>query len=146
MPDTAARRRTLRRLIGAGTVRSQMQLVYALQEQGFSVTQATVSRDLAAMGVQKDGSRYVINARPVDQRYLARTLSTYVESLASSGNLVVLRTPPGAAQVVAAAIDGADLEGVLGTVAGDDTVLLIASGAEGGPGLQNLLERIGEAR
>lgn len=146
MAESAARRRALRRLVSKGAVRSQAALVAALEEQGFSVTQATVSRDLAAMGVSKDGSRYVINSRPVDHRYLARTLSTYVELFASSGNLVVLRTPPGAAQVVAAALDGSDLEGVLGTVAGDDTVLVISVRADGGASLQRLLERIGETQ
>lgn len=140
---TGARRRALRRLVSQGQVRSQAQLVAALEQQGFSVTQATISRDLAAMGVSKEGNRYVINSRPVDQRYLARTISTYVESFASSANLVVLSTPPGAAQVVAAALDGSDLEGVLGTLAGDDTVLVIAARADGGASLQRRLEKIG---
>ncbi|HUO46084.1 MAG TPA: arginine repressor [Acidimicrobiia bacterium] len=144
MAETAARRRALRRLISKGAVRSQAELVAGLEEQGFAVTQATVSRDLAAMGASKDGSRYVINSHTVDHRYLARTLSTYVELFASSGNLVVLRTPPGAAQVVAAALDGSDLEEVLGTVAGDDTVLVISLKADGGASLQRRLEKIGE--
>ena len=144
MADTAARRRALRRLVQKGQARSQAELVAALSEQGFAATQATISRDLAAMGVSKDGQRYIMNTRPVDYRYLARTLSTYVETFASSGNLVVLRTPPGAAQVVAAALDGSDLEGVLGTVAGDDTVLVISVRADGGASLQRRLEKIGE--
>ena len=146
MAETAARRRALRRLISKGAVRSQAELVAGLEEQGFLVTQATVSRDLAAMGASKDGSRYVINSHTVDHRYLARTLSTYVELFASSGNLVVLRTPPGAAQVVAAALDGSDLEEVLGTVAGDDTVLVISLKADGGASLQRRLEKIGETQ
>jgi len=146
MADTASRRRALRRVITSGLAGNQTEMVEALQTQGFAVTQATVSRDLAAMGVTKDGSRYVLNSRPVDHGYLARTLSTYVESFASSGNLVVLRTPPGAAQVVAAALDGSDLEGILGTVAGDDTVLVIATRADGGVSLQRRLERIGVAK
>jgi transcriptional regulator of arginine metabolism len=143
MPDTASRRRALRRVITSGLAGNQTEMVESLQAQGFAVTQATVSRDLAAMGVTKDGSRYVFNSRPLDHGYLARTLSAYVESFASSGNLVVLRTPPGAAQVVAAALDGSDLEGILGTVAGDDTVLVIAVRADGGASLQRKLERIG---
>ncbi len=145
MPETASRRRALRRLIATGTPRNQSELVDALQEQGFAVTQATVSRDLTAMGVKKDGSRYLLSNRPVDHGYLARTLSAYVESFSSSGNLVVLRTPPGAAQVVAAALDGSDLEGIIGTVAGDDTVLVVATRADGGASLQRKLEKIGVA-
>ncbi|HUP17961.1 MAG TPA: ArgR family transcriptional regulator, partial [Acidimicrobiia bacterium] len=70
----------------------------------------------------------------------------YVESIAVSGNLVVLRTPPGAAQVVAAALDAGGLEGVIGTVAGDDTVLVIAAAFDGGPELQRKLEEMGESR
>lgn len=143
MPETASRRRALRRLIATGTPRNQSELVDALQEQGFAVTQATVSRDLTAMGVKKEGSRYLLSNRPVDHGYLARTLSTYVESFSSSGNLVVLRTPPGAAQVVATSLDGSDLEGILGTVAGDDTVLVVATRADGGASLQRKLEKIG---
>jgi transcriptional regulator of arginine metabolism len=130
-------------MITSGLAGKQTEMVESLQAQGFAVTQATVSRDLAAMGVTKDGSRYVLNSRPVDHGYLARTLSAYVESFASSGNLVVLRTPPGAAQVVAAALDGSTLEGILGTVAGDDTVLVIAARADGGASLQRKLEKIG---
>jgi transcriptional regulator of arginine metabolism len=144
MAVTAARRRALRRLLQKDEVRSQAQLVAALEAQGFLVTQATISRDLAAMGVSKDGTRYVLNHRSVDHRYLARALAAYAESFASSGNLVVLKTPPGAAQMVAAAIDGSDLDGVLGTVAGDDTVLVIAVDATGGGALQRRLEEIGE--
>ena len=127
-------------------VQSQAELVSALQEQGFDVTQATVSRDLAAMGVSKNGMRYVLGGRKVDHGHLARTISAYVESIAVSGNLVVLRTPPGAAQVVAAALDAVELAGVLGTVAGDDTVLVVTADANGGPELQSRLEEMGESR
>ena len=63
-----------------------------------------------------------------------------------SGNLVVLRTPPGAAQVVAAALDAVELEGVIGTVAGDDTVLVVAAALDGGIELQARLEEMGETR
>lgn len=146
MPDTAARRRALRRLVRGSVVHSQAELVAALQEQGFDVTQATVSRDLAAMGVSKNGMQYVLGGRKVDHGHLARTISNYVESIAVSGNLVVLRTPPGAAQVVAAALDSVELEGVIGTLAGDDTVLVITAAVDGGPELQRKLEEMGESR
>lgn len=115
----------------------------ALRSLGFTVTQATVSRDLAALGVTKDGAGYGFRNRAgADRNYLARTISNYVESFASSGNLVVLRTPPGAAQVVAAALDASDLEGVLGTLAGDDTVLVISDQTEGGAELHLKLENM----
>lgn len=147
MPDTAARRRAIRRLVAKGPVRSQGELVEGLRSMGFPVTQATVSRDLAALGVSKDGPSYGFRGRgSMDSNYLARTISSYVESFASSGNLVVLRTPPGAAQVVAAALDASDLEGVLGTVAGDDTVLVISDHGDGGQMLQSRLERMGATK
>ena len=142
--NTAARRRALRRLVAKSPVHKQADLVEELRSAGFTVTQATVSRDLTAIGVTKNGSSYGFHGRgPADRNYLARTLSNYVESFASSGNLVVLRTPPGAAQVVAAALDASDVDGVLGTVAGDDTVLVVADRADGGLALQQELETIG---
>ena len=95
MPDTAARRRALRRLVSGGVVHSQAELVAALQEQGFDVTQATVSRDLAAMGVSKNGLRYVLGGRKVDHGHLARTISTYVETIAVSGQSRCPANPSG---------------------------------------------------
>ena len=72
-----------------------------------------------------------------------RALVEFVEDIVPSGNLVVLRTPPGAAQVVAGAIDGAGLPGAVGTVAGDDTVMAVAADGYGGRRLAGDLERIG---
>jgi transcriptional regulator of arginine metabolism len=143
MPDTAARRRAIRRIIETAPVRSQAQLVDDLSGQGFSVTQATVSRDLGAMGAKKNGDRYAFHRGPLDDRDLGRTIAAYAESIASSANLVVIKTPPGAAQVVAAAIDASTPEGVLGTVAGDDTVLVVTAAVDGGGALQAQLEAIG---
>ena len=71
------------------------------------------------------------------------TLSTYVTSVRSSGNLVVIKTPPGAAHVVAAAIDDAGVAGILGTVAGDDTLLVVAGEEAGGPAVAQLIEELG---
>ena len=146
MPDTAARRRAIRRIIAAAPIRSQAQLVEDLTGQGFTVTQATVSRDLGAMGVTKNGDRYAIRRNTPEDRDLARTIAEYAERIASSANLVVIKTPPGAAQVVAAAIDASDLSGVLGTVAGDDTVLIVTAAVEGGATLQSQLEAMGGNR
>lgn len=146
MPDTAARRRAIRRIIDAAPIRSQAQLVEDLTGQGFTVTQATVSRDLGAMGVTKNGDRYSVRRITSEDRELARTIAEYAERIASSANLVVIKTPPGAAQVVAAAIDASDLSGVLGTVAGDDTVLIVTAVVEGGAALQSQLEAMGGNR
>ena len=146
MPDTAARRRAIRRIIAAAPIRSQAQLVEDLTGQGFTVTQATVSRDLGAMGVTKNGDRYAIRRNTPEDRDLVRTIAEYAERIASSANLVVIKTPPGAAQVVAAAIDASDLSGVLGTVAGDDTVLIVTAAVEGGAALQSHLEAMGGSK
>lgn len=146
MPDTAARRRAIRQIIATVPIRSQAQLVEDLTGQGFTVTQATVSRDLGAMGVTKNGDRYAFRRIGAEDRDLARTIAEYAERISSSGNLVVIKTPPGAAQVVAAAIDASDLGGLLGTVAGDDTVLIVTADIDGGAALVSQLEEMGGNR
>lgn len=144
--STSSRRRAIRRMIEEGAISNQAELVAGLQAQGVTVTQATVSRDLGAMGVLKNGGRYRFRRSIHADSHLSRTLAEYVESFASSANLVVLKTPPGAAQVVAAALDGARLEGLLGTLAGDDTVLAVAADPDGGSSLMVQLEALGELR
>lgn len=147
MSTTASRRRALRSLLGQRVVCSQAELVDLLAGRGFVVTQATVSRDLQAIGAAKNGSdRYVLasqEGRSEGEAALARTLDEFADSITASGNVVVVRTPPGAAQVLAAAIDGGGLADVLGTVAGDDTVLVITREASGGGAVALLLEQIG---
>ena len=126
---------------------SQAQLVGVLAQEGFEVTQATVSRDLKALGASKvrgtDGSfSYALGVNKGEDVDLGRTLAEFAGEISWSGNLVVIKTPPGAAQVVAGAIDRSTLDHVLGTVAGDDTVLVVADGT-GGNRLSTVLERIG---
>jgi transcriptional regulator of arginine metabolism len=112
-----------------------------------SVTQATVSRDLAVIGATKaNDDHYRIGERGDPDEavaYLGRTIDEFVESIQSSGNIVVLKTPPGAAMVVASAIDGAALAEVLGSVGGDDTIMVISADADGGAGLARKFEQIG---
>lgn len=147
MSTTAARRRVIRNLILDRAVTSQAELVELLEARGMSVTQATVSRDLAVIGASKaNDDQYRIGemGNPDEAiAYLGRTIDEFVESIRSSGNLVVLRTPPGAAQVVASAVDGAALEQIIGTVGGDDTVIVVSATADGGDALAGLLEKIG---
>lgn len=152
MNRTGSRRRLLKTILSEQEVTDQRQLARLMAEQGFRVTQATVSRDLQAVGAVKarspGGTLRYIRGRPgtgsTDARgVLAENLASYARSVQASGNLVVVKTPPGAAQVVAAAIDGADLEGVLGTVAGDDTILIVATEASGGGTVAKELEQIG---
>lgn len=148
MSTTAARRRALRSIILERSVGSQTELVELLAGRGHPVTQATVSRDLQVIGAMKDaaGDRYVLADRPDPDEArasLARALDEFVETIQPTGHLVVLRTPPGAAHVVAAAVDNARIAGVLGTVAGDDTVLVVASERVSGRGIAHKLEEIG---
>ena len=132
-------------LLGQYTVTSQPQLLELLASEGVEATQATVSRDLEELGAVRvripgvDGQVYAIAELPTNQvapiEHLRRVLGEWVVDLGASGNLVMLRTPPGSAHVVASALDRTGLEGMLGTVAGDDTVLVIADRADGGDGL-----------
>jgi transcriptional regulator of arginine metabolism len=129
------------RLLSDHAVTSQTQLVDLLAAEGVAATQATVSRDLEDLGaikVRVGGGEtvYAIPELPSEQRapedHLRRVLSEWVVEVAHSLNLVVLRTPPGCAHVVGSALDRSSAPGVLGTVAGDDTLIVVVSEAVGG--------------
>jgi transcriptional regulator of arginine metabolism len=127
-------------LIRARAVRSQTELADLLSVSGIQVTQATLSRDLEELGAVKvrgtDGgpAAYLIPEegkppmRPAEQApaRLVRLLRELLTGTDYSGNLVVLRTPPGAAQFLASALDKSGLPEVVGTIAGDDTILVVA--------------------
>lgn len=151
----ATRRRLVRRMIDAVAIQSQGELVELLREDGYYVTQATVSRDLDAIGAVKvrtdnGGMRYEVPEQMAapegSASEMARIIDEFVTDMQASLNLLVIRTRPGAAHVVAGAIDRANLDGVLGTVAGDDTLLIVGSGEQGGTGLLSELDRIGVQR
>ena len=126
----ARRQHRIVRLLEEHAVSSQAQLVELLGADGLTATQATVSRDLDDLGAIKvrvsgGESVYAIPELPTQQvapaDHLRRVFGDWVAEVASSGNLVVVRTPPGSAHVVASALDRSALPEVLGTVAGDDT-------------------------
>ena len=136
------------RLLEANAVTSQSQLVELLAGDGIVATQATVSRDLEELGAVKvrvpgGDTVYAIPQLPKDQpapeEHLRRVLGDWVGEIAHSGNLVVLRTPPGSAHVVGSALDRAAIDGILGTVAGDDTLIVVASERAGGAGVARRL-------
>src|SRR6202163_2650636 len=112
-----------------------------LEGAGIVATQATVSRDLEDLGAVKvripGGAmayaipEYTRERAPTDD-HLKRLMSEFVVEVAHSANLVILRTPPGSAHVVGSALDRSGVEGVIGTVAGDDTVLVVAGEQAGG--------------
>jgi transcriptional regulator of arginine metabolism len=147
MSTTAARRRLVRSLLADTRVESQQALVDLLAEHGHAITQATASRDLQAVGAVKNGDGYVISDdRHLHATALAEAIDGFAESIIASGNLVVVQTPPGAAHLLAAAIDASEVDGVIGTVAGDDTVLIVASERVGGARVATELERRGALR
>lgn len=143
-----ARLATITELISAGEIRSQTELADLLAERGIRVSQGTVSKDLLELGATRiramDGS--LVYAVPgeggdrsaqagvslaADQR-LARLCGELLVSAEASANLTILRTPPGAAQYLASAVDRAAWPSILGTIAGDDTVMVITRDPEGG--------------
>ncbi len=155
--NRAARHDRIVAILAERSMRSQAELAAALDDSGFSVTQATLSRDLDELGavklrspdgglpvyvVPEDGSPLTARSSDDDPpQRLARMLSELLVSAESSGNIVVLRTPPGASNFLASAIDRARLPEVLGTVAGDDTILVVAREPRGGAELtRRLLE------
>jgi transcriptional regulator of arginine metabolism len=134
------RQQTIARLIGEHEVTSQPQLIDLLADDGIEATQATVSRDLDDIGaikvrVPSGNSVYAIpefapdRLAPADQ--LRRVMGEWVADVACSGNIVILRTPPGCAHVVASALDRSRIEGLLGTVAGDDTLMCVSADSDG---------------
>jgi len=155
-------------------VRSQEELAELLNQCGMRITQATLSRDLEELGAVRlrgvDGALvYALppgfsagpgglpgalaagqSGRPASQSAaessmrLARVAAEFLVSAEASGNLVVLRTPAGAAQLLASAIDHAGWSSVLGTVGGDDTVLVISRDPAGGEDLASSLLRLAE--
>ncbi|MEE8330299.1 MAG: ArgR family transcriptional regulator [Acidimicrobiia bacterium] len=148
MATTAARRRIIRQLIQEHRPARQSELVALLAKAGHEVTQATVSRDLDALGAAKaredDGGHYTL-PRPTGTGGLAEIVAEFVHQISASGNLVVLRTPPGAAHMVAGALDRSAFEGILGTVAGDDTVLVVTPAGGDAAAVARRLETMGSS-
>jgi transcriptional regulator of arginine metabolism len=155
----AARQQRIVELLGRHAVRSQSDLAELLSDDGLVVTQATLSRDLVELdAVRVRGSQGVLvyaipgeggDRTPVvgtetaaSAHRLARLCADLLVSAEASANLVVLRTPPGAAQFLASAVDRAGLSGVLGTIAGDDTVLVIGRAPLGGQEIADRLMRL----
>jgi transcriptional regulator of arginine metabolism len=150
----SARQARIRELIEAQPVTSQTQLAALLAGSGIEVTQATLSRELGAVKMRgSDGApaSYVLppeNAplRPAQAApaRLTRLLADLLTSADGSANLAVLRTPPGAAQFLASALDKVGLPDVLGTIAGDDTLLVVSREPDGGATLADRLRAMAQ--
>jgi transcriptional regulator of arginine metabolism len=135
--EGARRRDEILRIIGESAVHSQDALLALLRKRGFKVTQPTLSRDLRELGVAKSPAGYVapgalatvtsiaaFTPREDREERLDRIVRESVLSAQAAGNLVVVRTPVAAAQPLASAIDAAQLDEVLGTIGGDDTIFV----------------------
>jgi transcriptional regulator of arginine metabolism len=148
MTTKAQRQHRIGLLLGDHAVTSQGHLVDLLAADGITATQATVSRDLEDLGaikVRVPGGEtvYAIPELPTEQRapedHLRRVFGDWVVEVNSSGNLVVLRTPPGSAHVVGSALDRSGLPEILGTVAGDDTLIVVVDEEVGGQAVATTL-------
>jgi transcriptional regulator of arginine metabolism len=151
----SARQQRIIELLETGQVRSQGELADRLTADGLSVTQATLSRDLVELDAVKirTASGALVYAVPAEggdrtpvlrdsaasEARLSKLCAELLVSAESSANMVVLRTPPGAANFLASAMDKAELGDVLGTIAGDDTVLVIGREPDGGAALEQRL-------
>jgi transcriptional regulator of arginine metabolism len=134
------RQDVIRRLVRAERIKTQRDLVQRLQAQGFDCTQATVSRDITDMGLRKlPEGMYVL----AEDLHLQRMVRDLVKDVRRSANLVLVKAQAGTAPGVAAALDAAELEGILGSVSGDDTILVIVE--DEGPG-QMLVETLDKFR
>lgn len=146
-PTKGARHQRIREILGRESIRSQTDLAERLLEDGVDVTQATLSRDLVELGAVKvrqgrtlvyavpgeggDRTPRAGAARSEAVQRLRRLSGELLVTAEHSGNLVILRTPPGAANFLASAIDHAEFGDVLGTIAGDDTIMVISTAADG---------------
>jgi transcriptional regulator of arginine metabolism len=147
----AGRHARIVELIRSRTVHSQTELADLLAAEGVQVTQATLSRDLEELNAVKVSGAYLIpedGKRPLRETTgqgparLIRLLKELLTGVDASGNIAVLRTPPGAAQFLASALDRSGLSDVVGTIAGDDTILVVAreNGPEAGAALAAKLD------
>lgn len=148
-----ARQAAINQVLNQHPVHSQAQLMELLEDQGMSVTQGTLSRDLVDLGAYRfrDGAGQVVYTIPEEgpagqERSSTRTSQAHETRLAAlcrellvtadaSANIAVLRTPPGAAQYLASVIDQSRVAEILGTIAGDDSIMVISRDPDGGRGL-----------
>jgi len=143
----AGRHARIVELIRQKAIRSQTELAELLADEGVQVTQATLSRDLEELRAVKVSGAYLIpedGTRPLREvesapARLLRLLRELLTGVDASGNIAVLRTPPGAAQFLASALDRSGLTDIVGTIAGDDTILVVARDVTGGKALADKL-------
>lgn len=137
------RQNAIRDIVRNKDVRTQCVLVDELRAMGFDCTQATVSRDIADMGLRKLPEGIYVLAEDL---HLQRMVSELVTGVLRTDNLVMIKAQPGTASGIAAAVDAAELPDVLGSLAGNDTILVIAQTAEDGERLEALINKLSNSR
>lgn len=133
------RQDAIREIVRNKNVRTQRMLVDELKTFGFDCTQATVSRDIADMGLRKLPEGVYVLAEDL---HLQRMVSELVVEVVRTGNLVLVKARPGTASGIAAAIDAAELPAVLGSLAGNDTILVVARTDEDGERFETLISKL----
>ena len=130
MPAKPLRQKAIIELLGHQPVASQEDLQRALGKRGFKVGQATLSRDIHELGLVKTGAGYAVphdgNGFDAALPPVSRLVREFVLEIRAAQNLLVIKTTVGSAQPVAAALDGEDWPEVVGTIAGDDTILIVS--------------------
>lgn len=134
-----SRQETIREIVCGKSIRTQRALVTELEAAGYSCTQATVSRDIADMGLRKLPEGIYVLAEDL---HLQRMVSELVQSVARVGNQVLIKAQPGTAPGIAAAIDAADLPDVVGSLAGNDTILVITQEETSGTRFEKLIAKL----
>ena len=137
------RQDAIRDIVRNKDVRTQRVLVDELRAMGFDCTQATVSRDIADMGLRKLPEGIYVLAEDL---HLQRMVSELVTGVLRTDNLVMIKAQPGTAFGLAAAVDAAELPDVLGSLAGNDMILVIAQTAEDGERLEALINKLSNSR
>ena len=137
------RQDAIRDIVRNKDVRTQRMLVDELKACGFDCTQATVSRDIADMGLRKLPEGVYVLAEDL---HLQRMVSELVTGVQRTDNLVLVKAQPGTASGIAAAVDAAELPDVLGSLAGNDTILVIAQTAEDGEKFESLITKLRSVR
>lgn len=137
------RQDAIRDIVRNKDVRTQRVLVDELRVMGFDCTQATVSRDIADMGLRKLPEGIYVLAEDL---HLQCMVSELVTGVLRTDNLVMIKAQPGTASGIAAAVDAAELPDVLGSLAGNDTILVIAQTAEDGERLEALINKLSNSR
>lgn len=132
------RQEAIRRIVRSERIRTQRALVDRLRQEGFVCTQATASRDITDMGLKKLPEGVYVLAEDL---HLQRMISDLVADVKRSANLVLIKAAAGTAPGVAAALDAAELDDILGSVAGDDTILVITTTEDAGARLVETVDK-----